>query len=233
MNFDHERYAAIAEPHPMDDATATAEAQREATRKAETESRWLRDLIAAVGRRYAACTLDTFEPSTGPQTVALERLRAYAQAIEANIAAGLGVTLYGACGTGKDHLAVGLCRTAIEAGRRAVWIDAETMFGDLRGTFRDDAKRTEREVFRDLETVPLLAISDPIPQSGELTDYQSRAIRRIIGDRYANLRPTILTLNVASGEEARKRLGEAVYDRVKGSSLAIHCNWPSYRQRPQ
>lgn len=226
MSFDAERYAGIAERHAWDDRAA-AKADVDDVRN---RIRWHKDLTNAVGRRYAGCTLENYCASTGPQTLALESLRAYAKAIREHVVSGYGVTLFGSCGTGKDHLAIALCREAIEAGVRSVWVDAEAQFAELRASFRDDARKDEREVFRSLETVPVLALSDPIPQSGELTEYQSRAIRRVIGARYANLLPTILTLNVATGDEAKQRLGVAVYDRIRGSSLAIHCNWPSHRQ---
>jgi hypothetical protein len=36
-------------------------------------------------------------------------------------------------------------------------------------------------------------------------------------------------MNVKDSNDASKRIGAAIVDRLKDDSLALFCNWPSYR----
>ncbi len=37
-------------------------------------------------------------------------------------------------------------------------------------------------------------------------------------------------MNVSSGEEAEKRIGAQIVDRLRDGALSIVCNWPSHRK---
>lgn len=191
----------------------------------------LRDAFAhARGRRYVGCTLDSYEASASPQSLVVERLRSYVAAWADNYAAGIGVTLFGPVGTGKDHLAAAICWHAIEQGRRVEWVDGLTLFAELRRSFDRDSRDSEDSIVRRYERAEVLAISDPLPVAGDLTDFQAGALFRIIDGRYSDMRPTIVTVNVASSDEARRRLTPAIHDRLRGSSLCLRCEWESYRK---
>ena len=47
------------------------------------------------------------------------------------------------------------------------------------------------------------------------------------------MRPTWISMNVASGEEAESRIGVAIIDRWRDGALTLAFNWPSYRKVQQ
>lgn len=188
--------------------------------------------IAQRGRRYGMCRVANFyaDGAGGDAKVAAkEALFAYLSDWESNYAKGFGVTLYGPVGTGKDHLAAAVCHHAIDCGLAVEWVDGMTLFAELRRSFDADSRDTETRIIDRYKLAAVLCISDPLPVSGELTDFQASALLRIIDGRYNDFRPTIITVNVAGGEEARRRLTPAIHDRIRHVSLAVNCNWPSYR----
>lgn len=192
--------------------------------KASLWNEYIRDR----GRRYRSCMLANYIVTCTEQEQQIAALRSYAERMADHLAVGYGVTLFGPVGTGKDHLAAALCRTAIlRHGKRTRWVDGMTLYGDLRTSFDGDGLN-ETEIVNQYRRCPVLAISDPLPPVGELTPFQASALFRIIDGRYSAQLPTIMTVNVAKGE-AEKRLGTAIVDRLRHSSLLIHCNWPSYR----
>lgn len=211
--------------------TVRAEQLAEYDRKAAEQAK--RDSWAAYvgqrGERYAKCTLANFECQTQEQRTAMASLRGYAEQLADNFRDGRGVTLFGPCGTGKDHLSAAICRLYIgRLSKRVRWVDGMTLFGDLRDSF-DNAKASEGAIVAGYTRCDVLAISDPLPVLGELTAFQAGALFRIVDGRYSAMRPTILTVNVTAAD-AEKRLGNPIVDRLRDSSLMIHCNWQSYRK---
>lgn len=190
----------------------------------------LADYVRQRGRRYAECTLDNF--ATGDnrdKAAAVKLLCDYLDDFAGYARQGCGLTLYGPVGTGKDHLAAAACLHAIRAGKRVEWVDGMSLYADLRRSFDAKSRETESGIISRYERAQVLCISDPIPVSGELTDFQAGALFRIVDGRYSDMLPTIVTVNVSGKEDAARRLTPAIYDRLRGSSLAIHCNWPSHR----
>ena len=75
----------------------------------------------------------------------------------------------------------------------------------------------------------MLVLSDPVPPKGELSDYSESILYRIVDARYITMKPTWTTMNVASGEEADRRLGAPIVDRLRHGALCLSCDWPSFR----
>lgn len=201
----------------------------EQKQEAATKANYWRQYTLDRGSRYADCRLSNYETRTDQQRTQLAALQSYAENMAEHLETGHGVTLFGPCGTGKDHLATALCRVAIlKHGKRTLWVDGMTLFGSLRNSFDGDGK-SETEIVRDYQRCPLLSISDPLPIMGELTPFQAGALFRILDARYSARRPTIMTVNVER-DDADRRLGTAIVDRLRHSSLLLHCNWPSYRR---
>jgi DNA replication protein DnaC len=182
----------------------------------------------AVGGRYRHCTLDNFKVSDPKQESVLNDLRDYGENVAENVAAGVGVVLFGPPGTGKDHLAVGLLRIGVEAGLTARWCDGMHLFGKLRDSI--GRKESEGSILRPLCECDVLTISDPIPPWGPLTEFQAAFLFRLIDNRYRARRPIWITANFGGREEAETRIGSQVLDRLKDGSIVKHCNWPSYRR---
>ena len=186
-----------------------------------------RELIEVRGKRYQACRIGNFETKHDSQKKAVERLAEFASKMAEMIQEGRGVLLFGAKGTGKDHLAMGLAYAAVHAGKRVHWINGADMRGDVRDSTKMDD--LERDYVSKLLRPDVLWISDPLPVSGVLTDAQQDRLFRVLDARYSRLKPTWVTVNVSSRDELELRLGPQNSDRLRDGSLAVFCDWPSYR----
>lgn len=215
-------------PEPPERILAMAE---HVTRKIEG-ARTARRLAAfqeAIGKRYADCTLDNFETTLPEQEQVRAKLREYVSDIRANVDRCRGLVLFGPAGTGKDHLLAAAAKVAICAGIDVAWRNGR----DLAGQFRDAIENneiTEAELLSDLESPEVLILSDPVPPTGRLTEYQGDVMFRLVDARYRAMKPMWVTLNVAGGSEADDRLGSQIVDRLKHDALAIFTDWPSYRK---
>lgn len=192
------------------------------------------DLLRSIGKRYADCTLATFQPfgndeSQAAQRRVIEQVKVFGRNMAQHTSRGGGLILYGPPGTGKDHLLVALMRHAIMAhGLSVQWCNGQTLFGEFRDNIDRDC--SEREMLGRYVRPQILGISDPVPPKGEISNYATSMLYRIIEDRYRELKPTWVTVNVADAKEASRELSGPVLDRLRDSSVAIFCNWPSYRQ---
>lgn len=192
------------------------------------------------GERYADCTLDSFDVASDAQQRVVGQLRDFIDDLRANILDGRGLILYGPRGTGKDHLLFAAMRRAVELGLTPMPLDCDTEPRDtlawrngvdLIGDFRAQiGERGESDFYAAMAAHRVLAISDPLPPSGSLTEFQAAGMFRVIDARYSRRRPTWLTINVASRRELDDRLGAQTADRLIDGSLTLHCSWDSYRQ---
>jgi len=191
-------------------------------------------LVRGMGERYASCRLVNFELSPDEATkqrqqAALDRLRLLGTHMAEHIDAGGNVILYGPPGTGKDHLLMALLHLAIAKNLRVQWRNGQDLFGDFRD--RIDTDRSEESSVRDFESPQVLAISDPVPPKGTVSDFSTTMLYRIIDRRYRQLRSTWITANIAKADEARTELSGPIFDRLMDNCVTVFCNWPSYRQQ--
>lgn len=188
---------------------------------------WAR-LVADRGQRYEKCTLANFAASTPNQKSAIDKLQAFAGSIKSAVSDGRGVILFGSKGTGKDHLMMGLARAAVENFVKVHWVNGADMRGDVRDSTKGD--EMERDYVARLLRPQVLWMSDPLPVSGALTDAQQDRLFRVLDARYSRMKPTWVTVNVSNREELEQRLGAQNADRLRDGSLAVFCDWPSYRE---
>lgn len=189
-------------------------------------------LIQAAGRRYAECTLESFQAKTAAQKKVSGAVGDYIEMLR-DAWESTGLVLYGPVGTGKDHLAISVAKVAIEQiGKRVAWVNGQSWFGTLRDNI--DRDTPEAKVIGDLTAPDLLVLSDPLPpamgKGDELTPYQASMLYRLIDARYSREQITIVTLNVNDDDEADRRIGEPTWDRINHGSWKIHCNWPTHRK---
>lgn len=182
-----------------------------------------------VGGRYAGCSFDNFEAPTADQQEALRLVQSYAEQLQINVRKGVNLLLVGPKGTGKDHLMTSLCMQTIKRGGKVEWFDGLDLFARIRASIGKGAGDS-REVGRCTDA-QVLAISDPLPPGGGLSDYELVMLFRIIDRRYRDRRPTWLTINAASREDAERRLAPNIVDRLVDGAVVVPCNWPSYRRR--
>jgi DNA replication protein DnaC len=227
------------------------EQRKQEERKLARRSAIWKGVCESRGRRYSSARLENFECQTDAQRDAVKKLSDYCGDIDQRIEAGQNVLLLGPVGGGKDHLAFGVCYAAVKAFHEVLWVNGTTLWLAFRRAISRDYKGTGRNVgllddyfqydsslcgdeaaiVDQLQQVDVLALSDPAPPGGQLSDYQATTLFEIIDSRYSQCRPTILTLNCATRAEAEQRIGQQVIDRLAHDSLNIVCNWPSYRQK--
>ncbi|MCX7429059.1 MAG: hypothetical protein NTW96_25960 [Planctomycetia bacterium] len=220
----------LGEPVDPSEVERRLRERQEADRAREARERAQRlgEFLGSRGKRYEGCTLENFEVLSPDQGRVVVALRRYAGAMPTEVAAGRGVVLFGGCGSGKDHLVVGLSRIAIlDHGLSVVWKNGLELFADFRRVVAGELP--ESKVFADLTRPDVLALSDPIPPSGPVTEYQAAMMLRAIESRYNALRPVWATLNVRSAAEADQRLGAPIVDRLRDGAVCCFCSWPSHR----
>lgn len=190
----------------------------EIIRRTETFMR----LVSDAGDRYRDCKLATFRCDVISQESVVRELAEY---LEGGCCCGL--VLYGPVGTGKDHLAFSVLREAIKLGRTVRWVNGQRWFGMVRDAI--DSHRAECDIIAEVTAPDLLCLCDPLPPIGMLTQHQATMLYRLVDARYARGKATIVTVNVATNEEADERMGAATWDRLCHDAWKIRCNWPSYR----
>lgn len=215
-------------------ACKAGEARRRAQRlQAEAEAAVER-CQAALNVRGGTQTLDSFtlsgqEQWQKPQGNVLKGLRKYAEAAADATQPLRNAILYGPCGTGKDHLAMGLLREVVKV--RPLLSGAvlgQDLFAAIRKKIGGD--RDESEVIQEFAAPDVLIVSDPLPPSGALTEWQAACLFRLVNTRYTRGRATWITINVRDGNEAVDRMGAATWDRLKHDAWVFRCSWPSHRR---
>lgn len=207
------------------EAEELAKLKAEHERKMDLRRRWER-VLGGRERTHGSVSLDDFQPPNQLAYKAVARLRKFAAELPQMIEFGHGLVLYGPAGSGKDHLLVSLARTALyEHDVRIEWWNG----GKLSAKFRSSMNDPE-PVFKSLLRPQVLYISDPLPPQGGLTAHQSECFLRMMDDRISAGKPTWVSLNVSSNDEADRLMGAPIVDRMIAGALVIHCNWPSKRE---
>lgn len=189
----------------------------------------LQDFLRPLGKLHQDCRLGNFKCEHDGQQVVVDALREYAQDMPAEVERGAGIILYGPSGSGKDHLLSAMARVAIlHHGLTVRWENGADLFGEARDRISDD--RPEAEWITKFATPDILYISDPLPPSGGLTTFQTSLLQRILDRRLRWLKPTWVSMNVASSAQADKEMGAALVDRLKPGAVVAYCKWPSHRK---
>lgn len=235
-------------------AQQIAISERELEREKQQRESRLHGFLSDVGPRLAGATLDNFVVSTDPayrkaQQAVVAKMRDYVANLAENIKNGVGLWLRGSVGTGKDHFLTAIAKTAIldygmgatttynpETGKIVIpvvrrglsvaRITGSAIFRGAREAMKDDE---EASFMRELTNPNILILSDPVPVQGELTPFQAQVLYEAVDTRNAQQRPTWTTLNVIDNDEADRRLGPAIADRLRHDAIEVECRWPSWR----
>ena len=156
---------------------------------------------SGIPRRHLQAEVDT----TGPWGAAWQR-------IESSLGKGALILLCGTRGSGKTQLACEAVKRACTNGRTGRYFTAMDIFIDIKGTYRHDAKESEKQLITRLSTPTVLAI-DEIGKRGE-TEWENNLMFHIIDKRYQNLVDTILVTNQTAAD-AIKSLGASLSSRMQ------------------
>jgi DNA replication protein DnaC len=166
---------------------------------------------ARIPRRYADCTLESYEtskdkPSLGAaKRTMLEFAKRYPD-IE------FGLLVLGPCGVGKTHLAVGLLRKLIE-DRHAVGLfyDFRDLLREIQLSWDAVSQTSELQILRPVLEAEVLVLDDL--GANKPTSWVQDTMAYIINNRYNEKRLTIFTSNYL---DAPSRPGEeTLADRIE------------------
>ena len=199
--------------------------------KRERDAAWSR-IANKLGARYAQCSFENYYVHSGghyQQKVLTYLDETWCCEMRRQVEQGQGLLLVGPRGTGKDHLAVAcLKRAVMDFGYSAYYADCQNLFSIARDRIAND--QDEKGLFGDLRSPQILLLSDPVPQSGAITQYQQSILWNIIDGRYRQRKSTWITANVSGSKELEDRLGPTISDRLIHGAAVVVCQWPSYRQ---
>jgi DNA replication protein DnaC len=191
---------------------------------------WRHYFFENIGARYAECSWESYVATTPEQRVALEQCIDYFDHFPMHARQGAGLILIGPPGTGKDHLLIATAKRIMDRYLKCKirYRDGMSVVSELR-SHKYDEDETSR--IAELYAAPsLLCLSDPVPPSGELDDFDKRCMYRVIDRRYRESLPTCATLNVASRKELDLKIGTQVADRLCDRAVVVKCNWESFRK---
>lgn len=188
-------------------------------------------LASDLGSRYSreATLLAAFDVYDQKQESAVNRMKAFFADLENVIRDGKGLVLYGAVGTGKDHLLAAALYFTASAGLDVRWVSGQEIYGRIRDSM--DSGQREDSLMREWERPMVLGISDPIPPIGKPSEWNTMQLYRLLDRRYRALRPTWVSLNADSAADADAKLSAPVFDRLREGAELIPCFWQSYRGR--
>jgi len=187
-----------------------------------------------IGKRYVRCRLDTFRTDgehAAAKIKAVDQCREYVNNFAEHCEAGRSLVVIGPKGTGKDHLVSAVVR---EIARRlgkpglVVFRDGLTLYSEFKSAF--DEVGSQDAIVSKYVMPKLFAVSDPVPPSGPLSNFDQQLIMRIIDGRYRECRPLAVTINCATRAEMATRLGAQSTDRLFDCAIVVVCNWPSFRE---
>jgi DNA replication protein DnaC len=153
-------------------------------------SRLLRE--ARVPPRFARTELETFEPDTDSQRIALRKAREF---VEAFPAVEKGLLFHGPYGVGKTHLAVGVLKAIIRKCRaKGYFFETPDLLRQIRHTYNSAVEETEMGVLRPVLDAELLVLDDLGTE--KTSEWVQETLGLVVNTRYNARRATVLTSNL-------------------------------------
>lgn len=186
---------------------------------------------AGIPARYYESTIWNWQHGMDQQRRVWHVTRDYAQSFELALQTGRNLVFYGAPGTGKTHLAIGLCKHVMEKGGTGLYTTVMGLLSRIKNTYHKDADEKESEAIAAFTAVDLLVV-DEVGRALD-TGYTEAQFFAILNDRYNNLRPVLLVSNL-NRSQLETFLGAALTDRIREAGGAfLVFDWASQRSHKQ
>ena len=137
-----------------------------------------------------------------------------------------GLYLFGACGTGKTHLAAGIARELILMGRQVVFTCVPGLCFEIRKAFDKDSKITEQNAVSAYISSEYLVLDDLGVEKP--TEWVKKTLSYIIYERDNMFKPTIITSNL-SLDDIASHIDRRTASRIAGMSRIIRFQGPDWR----
>jgi DNA replication protein DnaC len=187
---------------------AEQEQAREAARQAVSAKarQYFGKVDMLLSPEYAGISAKAFTARDPSQTAALSILKGVDKQTSA--------LLYGAAGRGKTYLAMVYARACADNGRPVLAVKSIDLLDRIRQTY-DSKSESDSAVIEALKAIDVLVIDDIGTEAPR--DWVKEQLYKVIDGRHGK-RTTIYTSNL-TGEEMRKKLGEAITSRIWGGRI--------------
>lgn len=193
---------------------------------------------ASIPSRFEGCTVNSYKAVNPGAEKAKSLIVEFCRQIGGHLNRGHSIILAGNYGTGKTHLACAVAKCALNEGYSAQFVTVRQMLRDIRETWKKDARESEADAIKRFTSVDLLVLDEVGAQTG--SENEALLLFDVIGERYANMKSTILISNfpVSITDEERDDGGRTIGDYLGGrildrfcelGSLVIPFTWKSYR----
>ena len=180
-------------------------------RSARSPRRRTRGVASVIPAKYRGVSFDR-PPVTQIADPVVAPVREFCDDIEANVANGRGLWLYGGPGTGKTTLAMVSSRIALEAGHSVAIYSMPKLLARIRRTYDGDAgEQSYLEFFGRLTGVDLLHIDDLGTENR--TEWVTEQLYSIVNERYEARKSLVVTTN-KNEAELEQEIGERVVSRL-------------------
>ncbi len=143
---------------------------------------------------------------------AIAEVRAYVDDLEARLAAGRGLWLFGDTGTGKTTLAMLISKAALEAGKTVAIYSLPKLLARIRRTYDSEpGGDSYLSFFERLTSVDLLHIDDLGAE--KRSDWVLEQLYALINERYETERSVVITTNLPH-EELEEQIGPRTVSRL-------------------
>ena len=166
-------------------------------------------------KEYRNKSFENFIPNNDSQSSALHLSRLFVNGWNKAKQGGYGLLFYGACGTGKTHLASAILCALIDRVKSKYYKAAE-IFTAVRRTYGYQSDRSEDEVIEYFASIDLLVIDEVGVQKG--SDAERRILFSILDTRLSNEKPTLLLTNLKK-DDLKTLLGERLFDRTRSKCV--------------
>ena len=184
---------------------------------------------AGIPERFRDRTLESYKATTEAQTQALKWATEYAYGFDDALATGRSMLFLGRPGTGKTHLACGICQYLMGKGITVYYTTVQRAMRRVKGTWSREADETEAQAIAAMTKPDLLVLDEIGVQFG--SDTERNLLFDILNERYEKCYPTLLLSNYGK-EDVAKYLGERVMDRLReDGGRVVVFDWDSHRRK--